>query len=46
MSHRCKICNIEFEDKARLDRHKKVHGRRPKIYEYEYREFNLYRITG
>lgn len=31
MAARCKTCGMEFEDKERLERHKKVHGRKPKI---------------
>lgn len=28
---KCKMCGMEFEDKERLERHKKVHGRKSKI---------------
>jgi hypothetical protein len=31
---------MNFEDKRRLENHKKVHGRKPKVYEYGDPEFN------
>lgn len=31
MAAKCKTCGMEFEDNERLDRHKKVHGRKAKI---------------
>lgn len=31
MVARCKTCGMEFKDKDRLERHKKVHGRKSKI---------------
>jgi hypothetical protein len=30
---KCGKCDMEFSDKERLERHKKVHGRKPKISE-------------
>jgi hypothetical protein len=30
---KCKKCGMEFEDKDRFERHKKVHGRKPKVSE-------------
>ena len=30
---KCDKCDMEFDGKARLERHKQVHGRKPKIVE-------------
>lgn len=32
MAATCKICGMEFEDKERLEKHRKVHGRKPISY--------------
>ena len=37
---KCKACGMEFESKDRLERHKKVHGRKPKISEAGTFDFN------
>ncbi len=37
---KCKTCGMEFEDKDRLKRHKKVHGRKPKVSEAGAMDFN------
>ncbi len=37
---KCKTCGMEFEDKDRYERHKKVHGRKPKISEAGGIDFN------
>jgi predicted Zn-ribbon and HTH transcriptional regulator len=37
---KCKTCGMEFEDKDRLERHRKVHGRKPKISEAGAMDFN------
>jgi hypothetical protein len=37
---KCKTCGMEFEVKDRLERHKKVHGRKPKISEAGAMDFN------
>lgn len=31
MTARCKTCGMEFESKERLEKHKKVHGRKSKV---------------
>ena len=46
VSFKCKICNMNFEDKRRLENHKKVHGRKSKVSEYGNPEFNIDRIRG
>lgn len=33
MAFRCKKCGSEFADEAHLERHKAVHGNKPKISE-------------
>jgi hypothetical protein len=38
---KCKECGLRFEEKRRLDIHKQVHGRKPKISEYGSPEFNI-----
>ena len=43
---KCKTCCSEFEGKERLAIHKRVHNRKSKVYEYEYRDFNIYRMVG
>ena len=43
---KCKTCCSEFESKERLAIHKRVHNRKSKVYEYEYRDFNIYRMVG
>jgi len=40
VASKCKTCGMEFEDKDRLERHKKVHGRKPKISEAGAMDFN------
>ena len=45
-SFKCKICNMNFEDKRRLENHKKVHGRTSKVSEYGDPEFNKDRLRG
>ena len=34
MAIKCKVCGLKFEEKKRLQIHKKVQGRKPKISEY------------
>jgi hypothetical protein len=46
VSFKCKICNMSFEDKRRLENHKKVHGRKSKVSEYGDSEFNTDRLRG
>ena len=43
---KCKICNMNFEDKRRLENHKNVHGRKSKVSEYGNSEFNIDRLRG
>ncbi len=31
MAFKCNKCNMEFDNKERLERHKQVHGRKPKV---------------
>lgn len=31
MAFKCSKCNMEFDDKERLERHRQVHGRKPKV---------------
>lgn len=31
MAFKCSKCNMEFDDKERLERHKQVHGRKSKV---------------
>ena len=45
-SFKCKICNMNFEDKRRLENYKKVHGRKSKVSEYGNPEFNIDRLRG
>ena len=45
-SFKCKICNMNFEDKRRLENHKKVHGRKSKVSEYGNPEFNIDHLRG
>ena len=45
-SFKCKIGNMNFEDKRRLENHKKVHGRKSKVSEYGNPEFNIDRLRG
>jgi hypothetical protein len=45
-SFKCKICNMNFEDKRRLENHKNVHGRKSKVSEYGDPEFNKDRLRG
>ncbi len=44
LTFRCKTCDTEFEDNAHLENHRKVHGRKSKIYEYGDPETNKFRI--
>lgn len=46
MVFNCKECGLQFEEKRRLDIHKQVHGRKPKISEYGSPEFNQDRLRG
>jgi hypothetical protein len=46
MAFKCKECGLKFEEKRRLDIHKQVHGRKPKISEYGSPEFNQGRLRG
>ena len=46
MAFKCKECGLKFEEKRRLDIHKQVHGRKPKIGEYGSPEFNQDRLRG
>ena len=41
-----KVCGLQFEEEKRLQIHKKVHGRKPKISEYGSPEFNQDRLRG
>jgi hypothetical protein len=43
---KCKICGIKFEEKKRLEIHKQVHGRKPKVTEYGSPEFSQDRLRG
>jgi transposase-like protein len=45
-SFKCKTCNMNFEDKQHLENHKKIHGRRSKVYEYGDPEFSKDRLRG
>ena len=40
LTAKCKKCGMEFEDKDRLERHKKVHGRKSKVSEAGGMDFN------
>ncbi|MGA7142033.1 MAG: hypothetical protein WBX29_08485 [Nitrososphaeraceae archaeon] len=44
--HKCKVCGLQFEEEKRLQIHKKVHGRKPKISEYGSPEFSQDRLRG
>jgi hypothetical protein len=46
LAFKCKKCNLEFEEKKRLEIHKKVHGRKSKVSEYGSPEFNQDRLRG
>jgi hypothetical protein len=45
-SFKCKVCGTLFVEKRRLEVHKKVHRRKPKINEYGSPEFNQDRLRG
>ncbi|MFL6506335.1 MAG: hypothetical protein ACJ704_00145 [Nitrososphaeraceae archaeon] len=42
----CKTCGLKFEEKKRLEIHKQVHGRKPKVTEYGSPEFSQDRLRG
>ncbi len=46
MAYKCSKCDLEFEEERRLEIHKKVHGRRSKVFEYGDPETNKFRIQG
>ena len=46
LAFKCKKCNQQFEEKSRLEIHKKVHGRKSKVSEYGSPEFNQDRLRG
>jgi hypothetical protein len=46
MVFKCKVCGSQFEDEKRLQIHKNVHGRKPKISEYGSPEFSQDRLRG
>jgi hypothetical protein len=46
LAFKCKKCHQQFEEKSRLEIHKKVHGRKSKISEYGSPEFNQDRLRG
>ncbi len=46
MAFKCKKCNQQFEEKRRLEIHKKVHGRKSKVSEYGSPGFNDDRLRG
>ena len=46
LAFKCKKCNLEFDEKKRLEIHKKVHGRKSKVSEYGSPEFNQDRLRG
>ncbi|MFL6457680.1 MAG: hypothetical protein ACJ71G_12045 [Nitrososphaeraceae archaeon] len=43
---KCKTCGLKFEEKKRLEIHKQVHGRKPKVTEYGSPEFSQDRLRG
>ncbi|MFL6407350.1 MAG: hypothetical protein ACJ71F_09810 [Nitrososphaeraceae archaeon] len=43
---KCKTCGLKFEEKKRLEIHKQVHGRKPKVTEYGSPEFSQDRVRG
>jgi hypothetical protein len=46
MVFKCSKCDCVFEEKERLEIHKRVHGRKSKIGEYGSPEFNQDRLRG
>ncbi len=46
MVFKCKKCDQQFEEKSRLEIHKKVHGRKSKVSEYGSPEFNQDKLRG
>ena len=46
MVFKCSKCGCVFEEKQRLEIHKRVHGRKSKIDEYGSPEFNQDRLRG
>jgi len=46
MAFKCKVCGSQFKDEERLQIHKKVHGRKPKISEYGSPEFSQSTLQG
>jgi tRNA(Ile2) C34 agmatinyltransferase TiaS len=46
MAFKCKKCNQQFEEKRRLEIHKKVHDRKSKVSEYGSPGFNDDRLRG
>ncbi len=46
MAFKCKKCDKQFEEKRRLEIHKKVHDRKSKVSEYGSHGFNDDRLRG
>ncbi|MFL6441009.1 MAG: hypothetical protein ACJ702_03520 [Nitrososphaeraceae archaeon] len=46
MVFKCKTRGLKFEEKKRLEIHKQVHGRKPKVTEYGSPEFSQDRLRG
>jgi hypothetical protein len=46
LAFKCKKCDQQFEEKSRLEIHKKVHDRKSKISEYGSPGFNDDRLRG
>jgi len=40
LTAKCRKCGMEFENKDRLERHRKVHGRKSKVSEAGAMDFN------
>ena len=43
---KCNTCGLKFEEKKRLEIHKQVYGRKPKVTEYGSPEFSQDRLRG
>jgi hypothetical protein len=46
LAFKCKKSNLEFDEKKRLEIHKKVHDRKSKVSEYGSPGFNDDRLRG
>jgi hypothetical protein len=43
---RCKVCRLGLSSRQRQENHRKVLEGKRKIHEYEYPEFNIYKLVA